>query len=47
MKNKYYTVFVGGVEVNDTLLNYQDAIEVYLFYKEQKYEDVRIQVVAD
>ena len=37
-----YTVWVGGVEVNDYLLNKQEAESLAQEYKQQGYDDVAI-----
>ncbi len=39
---KVYSVFVGGVEVNDYLLDIDTAKEVMEYWKEQGYDDVGI-----
>jgi hypothetical protein len=37
-----YTVWVGGTEVNDTWLSYDDAVRLYDKYKAQGYDDVQL-----
>jgi hypothetical protein len=37
-----YTVFVGGSEVNDYLLTYDDALDIANYWREQGYDDVHI-----
>lgn len=37
-----YTVFVGGMEVNDFSLNISDAERVRQYYLKQGYDDVQI-----
>lgn len=37
-----YTVFVGGMEVNDFSLNLSDAKQVRQYYLKQGYDDVQI-----
>ena len=37
-----YTVWVGGTEVNDYWLNYEDAVALYDKYKAQGYDDVQL-----
>jgi len=37
-----YTVFVGGVEVNDYLLNYEEAVFLALNFKNNGYNDVEV-----
>jgi hypothetical protein len=41
-KEMEYTVWVGGVEVNDTLLTHDDAIKLCEQYREQGYTDVQL-----
>lgn len=40
--NTQYTVFVGGMEVNDFSLNISDAERVRQYYLKQGYDDVQI-----
>jgi hypothetical protein len=40
-----YTVWVGGVEVNDHLLNKREAIDLALKYETDGYDDVVIEKV--
>lgn len=42
MKTNKYSVWIGGVEVNDYLLNLKEAKKLAKFYKEQGYTDVII-----
>ena len=37
-----YTVWVGGTEVNDNWLSYDDAVRLYDKYKAQGYDDVQL-----
>ena len=37
-----YTVWVGGTEVNDHWLNYEDAVSLYDKYKAQGYDDIQL-----
>ena len=37
-----YTVWVGGTEVNDYWLNYDEAVALYDKYKEQGYDDIQL-----
>ena len=41
-KQKLYTVFVGGVEVTDTLLTYDEALVIKAVYLVEGYDDVSI-----
>lgn len=38
-----YTVWVGGVEINDTLLSKEKAVEVANTFRKQGYDDVHIE----
>lgn len=40
-----YTVWVGGVEVNDHLLTHDEATEIATYWREQGYDDVAIEEV--
>ena len=42
---KQYTVWVGGVEVNDHLLTLEEAIELSVTYTNKGYTDVGVQKV--
>lgn len=37
-----YTVWVGGVEVNDVLVDYDDAVFLALYHNEQGHDDVQL-----
>lgn len=39
---KIWTVWVGGVEVTDYLLNYEDAMELGQSYVDDGYDDVSV-----
>jgi len=43
--NTKYTVWVGGTEVNDSLLEYDDAMEIADSYKKKGHTDVIIECV--
>ena len=40
---KKYTVFVGGIEVNDSLLSHDEAMELAWRFIDDGYDDVVIQ----
>ena len=40
-----YTVWVGGTEVNDSLLEYDDAMEIADSYKKKGHTDVIVECV--
>ena len=42
MEEKIYTVWVGGVEVNDYLLTEDEAISISEAWKNEGYDDVQI-----
>ena len=42
MKEKIYSVFVGGVEVNDYLLSLKEANKLMLKWLDKGYDDVGI-----
>jgi len=42
MKEKRYSVFVGGVEVNDYLVTLKEANKIALLWLEKGYDDVGI-----
>ncbi len=42
---KKYTVWVGGVEVNDYLLTYDKAKNLAFEYETNEYDDVSIQEI--
>ena len=42
-----YTVFVGGVEVNDYLLTKEKAERVAEMWKDDGYDDVSIEIYTD
>tara|TARA_R100000773_G_scaffold44455_1_gene45668 strand:- start:592 stop:741 length:150 start_codon:yes stop_codon:yes gene_type:complete len=44
-KIKNYTVWVGGVEVNDYYLTYERAERIYQEYVDQGYNDVIIEKI--
>lgn len=41
--NDKYTVWVGGVEVNDTFMPKEEAVELANSYRKQGYKDVHIE----
>ena len=41
-KYNIYTVFVGGGEVNDYLLSYEDAVKLAREYADEGYDDVQV-----
>ena len=43
---KIYTVWVGGVEVNDNLLNWLEAERLYKHWLSKGYHDVIIEEVS-
>ena len=43
MANDKYTVWVGGVEVNEIFLSKEKAVEVANSYRKQGYKDVHIE----
>ena len=43
---KIYTVWVGGVEVNDSFLNWEDAEQLYKHWLSMGYHDVIIEEVS-
>lgn len=43
MTNIKYTVWAGGVELNDSLLNKEEAIELANSYRKQGYKDVHVE----
>lgn len=40
-----YSVFVGGVEVNNYLLNYEEAVFLALDFSNNGYDDVEVMEV--
>ncbi len=42
-----YTVWVGGTEVNDSLLEYDDAIKLADSYRKKEYDDVIVECCND
>jgi len=40
-----YTVWVGGTEVNDSLLEYDDAIKLADSYRKKEYDDVIVECI--
>jgi hypothetical protein len=47
MSNENFTVWVGGVEVNDNLLSKIDAENLAQEYIDDDYDDVIIQKIGD
>ena len=45
ISNTKYTVWVGGTEVNDSLLEYDDAMEIADSYKKKGHTDVIVECV--
>jgi len=45
MKTDKYTVWVGGTEVNDYYLEYDDAMKLAKSYKNKGYTDVIVECV--
>lgn len=45
--DKKWTVYVGGVEVNDYLLSFDEAVALQYSYLEQGYDDVNIMEVKE
>lgn len=43
MTNSNYTVWVGGIEVNDTFMPKEEAEELANSYRKQGYRDVHIE----
>lgn len=43
MANDKYTVWVGGIEINDSLLPKEKAVEVANILRKQGYNDVHIE----
>jgi hypothetical protein len=43
MTNKIWTVWVGGVEINDYYMTHARALEVAEDWREQGYDDVAIE----
>jgi len=41
--NDKYTVWVGGIEVNNSLLSKEDAVELANSYRKQGYDDVHVE----
>jgi hypothetical protein len=44
--SKTYSVWVGGVEVNDYLLDHEKALYLAEQFREDGYDDVQIEEVA-
>lgn len=44
--NSLYTVWVGGVEVNDHLLNHHEANSLKAYYEDLGYSDVAVETFA-
>ena len=40
-----YTVWVGGTEVNDSLLEYDDAMKLADSYRKKEYDDVIVECI--
>lgn len=48
MENEqFFTVFVGGVEVNDYLLTLNEALRIRTHYQKQGYDDVAITLIEE
>jgi len=45
MTEKWYTVWVGGTEVNADYVDYDEACSIAKKYIDDKYDDVIIQLV--
>ena len=45
--NKVWTVWVGGAEVNDSLLDYDSALNVAQGYLQDGYDEVVIEKVGE
>lgn len=46
MTNSNYTVWVGGIEVNDTFMPKEEAVELANNYRKQGYDDVHIEKLS-
>ena len=46
MSTQKYTVWVGGVEVNDFYLSWTEAVTIATEYTSDGYEDVRLERVV-
>jgi hypothetical protein len=44
---KIYTVWVGGIEVTDYLVNYQQANEILKRYLDDGYTDIKIEKIEE
>ena len=44
---KIYTVWVGGIEATDYLVNYQQANEILKSYLDDGYTDVKIEKIEE
>mgnify|MGYP000418446110 CR=1 FL=1 len=44
---KIYTVWVGGIEVTDYLVNYQQANEILKSYLDDGYTDIKIEKIEE
>ena len=42
-KIKLYTVWVGGTEVTDNYVTFEDASTLYDYYKERGHDDIIVQ----
>jgi len=45
MESKKYSVWVGGIEVNDHYLTYTEANQAFSEYVELGYDDVQIEEI--
>ena len=46
MRKELYSVWVGGVEVNDNLIDYKSAFALAYEYQVDGYDDVRIALAS-
>jgi len=44
---RIWTVWVGGGEVNDSLLTYEEAVDIANKYKDKGYDDVIVDNYSD
>lgn len=47
MKDKNYTVWVGGTEVTDELVTVDEAFEMVQYYQARGYDDVEMEKIDD